>query len=145
MTGLVVDTSAVVAILLGEPEAQSLISALSNGDPRLISAATMVELGIVIEARLGPAGTGIVDRFVRDGGIEVVELDRTQADRALEGWRRFGKGRHPAALNLGDCFAYGLAIATGYPVLCVGDDFTRTDVEVAPRPGRPDAGAGGVV
>ncbi|MGQ0519804.1 MAG: type II toxin-antitoxin system VapC family toxin [Actinomycetota bacterium] len=132
MTGVVVDTSAAVAILLGEPAAEDLLAALAGGEPRLVSAATLVELGIVLEARLGPAGSGIVDRFVRDGGIEVVDFDRTHADRALEGWRRFGKGRHPAGLNLGDCFAYGLAVAGGHPVLCVGDDFARTDAGVVP-------------
>lgn len=135
MTGVVVDTSAVVAILLGEPDADDVLAALGQSDPRLVSAATLVELGIVLEARLGPAGTGIADRFWRDGGIEVVDFDRTQADRALEGWRRFGKGRHPAGLNLGDCFAYGLAVTTGHPVLCVGDDFARTDAEVRPARG----------
>ncbi|MEO7836082.1 MAG: type II toxin-antitoxin system VapC family toxin [Acidimicrobiales bacterium] len=132
MTGVVVDTSAAMAILLGEPDADELLAALGDGDPRLLSAATLVELGIVLEARLGPAGGGIADRFLRDGGIDVVAFDRTQADRALEGWRRFGRGRHPARLNLGDCFTYGLAVATGHPVLCVGDDFARTDAEVLP-------------
>jgi len=132
VTGLVVDTSAVVAILLDESDAPDLLAALGQGDPRLLSAATLVELGIVLEARLGPAGSGIAERFVRDGGIEVVDFDRTQADRALEGWRRFGEGRHPVGLNLGDCYSYGLAVATGYPVLCVGEDFARTDIEVLP-------------
>ena len=132
MTGVVVDTSAVVAILLGEPEADDLLSILVAAGPRLLSAATLVELGIVLEARLGSAATGIAGRFVRDGEIEVVDLDRVQADRSLEGWRRFGKGRHPAGLNLGDCYAYGLAATTGYPVLCVGSDFARTDVGVLP-------------
>ena len=65
-------------------------------------------------------------------GIKNDEADRTQADRALEGWHRFGKGRHPTALNYGDCFSYGLAVATGRPVLCLGDDFPRTDAEVLP-------------
>lgn len=127
-----VDTSAAVAILFAEAGADRLLDALADGDPRLVSAATLVELGIVVEARLGPAGRGVVDSFLRDGGMEVVDLDRTQADRALEGWRRFGRGRHPGGLNLGDCFAYGLAAATGHPVLCVGDDFARTDAEVLP-------------
>ena len=135
MTGVVVDTSAVVAILLGEPDAGDLLVALGDADPRLISAATLVELGIVLEARLGPVGSGIAERFVRDGGIEVVDFDRTQADRALEGWRRFGKGRHPAGLNLGDCFAYALAVASGQVLLCIGDDFVRTDVKVLPDRG----------
>lgn len=126
------DTSAAVAVLFGEAGADQLVVALAAADPRLLSAATLVELGIVVEACLGPAGGDVVNRFVRDSGIDVVDVDRTQADRALEGWRRFGKGRHPAALNYGDCFAYGLAVATGQPVLCVGDDFGRTDAEVLP-------------
>lgn len=135
MTGIVVDTSAAVAILLSESPAESLLAALDDAEPRLMSAATFVELGAVLEAKLHPAGAGIADRFVDDGGIDVVAFDQTQADHALEGWRRFGKGRHPAALNLGDCFTYGLAVAVDHPVLCVGDDFARTDVEVVPLAG----------
>jgi len=138
VTGIVVDTSAVVAILLGEPGAANVLAALDASDERLMSAATLVEVGIVLEARLGPVGAGIAARFVHDGGLEVVDLDHVQADRALEGWRRFGQGRHPAGLNLGDCFTYGLAVATGHPVLCVGEDFARTDVGILPdrRAGR---------
>lgn len=134
MSGVVIDTSAAVAVLLSEPPAEAILAVVDVADPRLMSAATLVEVGVVMEARLGPAGEAIADRFVRDGGIDVVSFDRTQADRALEGWRRFGKGRHPAALNLGDCFTYGLSVATGEPVLCVGDDFTRTDVTVVELP-----------
>lgn len=140
MNGVVVDTSAATAILLSELASESVLAALEGADPRLMSATTLVELGIVVEARLGPAGSGLADRFVRDGGIEVVAFDRTQADRALEGWRRFGKGRHRAALNLGDCLTYGLAVATGYPVLCIGNDFPQTDAEVAQLGTTPAAG-----
>jgi ribonuclease VapC len=129
-TGLVVDSSAVLALLRDEPGAEDLLTHLERAVLRLLSAATLVEVGIVAEARFGPAGGQLLDRFVREGDIEVVSLDREQADRALEGWRRFGKGRHPAALNLGDCFAYGLAIARGLPILCVGDDFAATDIGV---------------
>lgn len=130
MSGVVVDTSAAIAVLRSASSMEGVLAALEAAEDRLMSAATVVELAIVEEARLGPAGGGVADRFLREGGIEVVAFDRTQVDRALEGWRRFGKGRHPAALNLGDCFTYGLAVATGYPVLCLGDDFGRTDVEV---------------
>lgn len=134
--GLVVDTSAVVAVLRDEAGADDLIDHLDAAPGRFISAATLVEVGIVMEARLGPAGGGLVERFLRDGVVEVVPLDRDHADRALEGWRRFGKGRHPAGLNLGDCYTYGLAIALDLPVLCVGDDFASTDAAVL----RPAAG-----
>jgi len=134
VSGVVIDSSAAVAILLSEPGSGALLTALDHADPRLLSAATLVELSVVLEARLGGAGLGIGGRFVRDGGVEVVPFDRIQADRALEGWRRFGKGRHPAALNLGDCFTYALAIATGHPVLCVGNDFAQTDATVVGLP-----------
>lgn len=134
MTDIVVDTSAVVAILGNEPTAQELIDVIDSSDRRLVSAATLVELGIVMEVRLGAAGGSIVDRFIRDGEIIVVAVDRHHADRAIEGWRRFGKGRHAAALNLGDCFTYALAAETGLPILCTGNDFARTDLEVIPAP-----------
>jgi ribonuclease VapC len=127
-TTLVIDTSAAVAILTGERSADELIERLDDADARLMSTATLVELGIVMEARLGPAAEGIVERFLRDGEIELVPVDRTHVDRALEGWRRYGKGRHKAALNYGDCFSYALAIAGGHPLLFVGDDFPHTDV-----------------
>lgn len=130
MTGLVIDTSAAVAMLRDETGGEPLRRALEAADVRLLSAASLVELTMVMEGRRGPRASGIGDQFVRDAGIEVVPLDRTQADRAVEGWRRFGRGRHPAGLNLGDCFAYGLAIASGYPLLCVGNDFPQTDVEL---------------
>ena len=130
MIPVVVDTSAAVAILTGEPGADELLVQLATADERVMSAGTLLELGIVLEARLGPAGRSVMDRFVRDGGIEIVPVDATHVDRALDGWRRFGKGHHPAALNLGDCFAYALADRVGGAVLCVGDDFAATDVDV---------------
>jgi ribonuclease VapC len=134
VTDLVVDTSAVVAMLLDEKGAEELRERLASADSRLMSMTTLVELGIVIEARLGPAGASLVERFVRDAGIELVDVDRAQADRALEGWRSYGKGRHPAALNFGGCFTYALAASAEHPILCVGDDFAATDLEVV-RPG----------
>jgi len=130
MSGLVVGTSAVVALLTGEVGGDALAEALDAADPRLMAAPTAVELGIVLEARYGTAGTGLVERFLRDAAVQVIGFERDHADRAMDGWRRFGKGRHPAALNLGDCFAYGLAAATGHPVLCTGDDFAATDIAV---------------
>jgi ribonuclease VapC len=131
---LVVDTSAVVAIILGEPRSEELSVHLENAIARLMSAAIRVELGIVIEARFWPAGQDIVDRFLRDANIDIVPVDADLAARAMSGWRRYGKGRHPAGLNFGDCFTYALAERTGYPVLCTGDDFAATDIAVT-RPG----------
>jgi ribonuclease VapC len=130
VTALVVDTSAAVAILAREPGADELVAALEQSDRRVMSAATLVELGIVFEARHGPAGRGIVERFLRDADVDVIDLDGEGAELAMDGWRRFGRGRHPAALNFGDCFTYGLAIATAGAVLCTGNDFAATDLEV---------------
>ena len=133
MTSVVVDTSAAVAILGNEPAAEDTITAMEAAQERLMSAATLVELGIVMQARLGAAGALAVERFLRDGDVTVVALDRRQADRALDGWRRFGKGRDRASLNLGDCFTYALAADRILPVLCTGEDFSLTDLDVLPR------------
>lgn len=132
---LVIDTSAAAAIVFGKPGWQHLAEHLERSVHRLMSAATRVEFGIVVEARLWPAGQDVAERFVREAGIEVVPVDQDQAARALSGWRRYGTGRHPAGLNLGDCFTYALAEQTGHPVLCTGDDFAATNVEVVPPPG----------
>jgi ribonuclease VapC len=135
VSGLVLDTSAVMAILTRERGHEELAESLASAQVRVISAGTLIELGIVLEARLGPAAGGIIERFLRDGDIDVVPVDRSSVDRALEGWRRFGRGRHPAALNLGDLFAYGLAASMDEPVLCTGGDFPLTDVAILTIPG----------
>jgi len=136
---LVVDTSAAVAVILGEPGSEELAVCLENALARLMSAATRVELGIVIEARLGPAGQDVVDRFLRDAKVEIMPVDADLAARAMSGWRRYRKGRHPAGLNFGDCFTYALAERTGHAVLCTGDDFAATDISVVrPRPAHPE-------
>jgi ribonuclease VapC len=132
---LVVDTSAAVAVILGEPGSDVLAVRLEEALARLMSAAIRVELGIVIEARLGPAGQDIVDRFLHDAKVDIVAVDADLASRAMSGWRRYGKGRHPAGLNFGGCFTYALAERTGHPVLCTGDDFAATDTPVV----RPQA------
>ncbi|MGI8627518.1 MAG: type II toxin-antitoxin system VapC family toxin [Geodermatophilaceae bacterium] len=140
--GLIVDTSAAVAIVLDEPGSADLIAALDGADPRLMSTAIRVEFGLVIEARLGPSGADAVNRFLREAQIEIVDVDVETSERALGGWRRYGKGRHRAGLNYGDCFTYALAERTGLPVLCVGDDFTATDLDVR-RPSLPAQGRQG--
>lgn len=127
---VVVDTSAAVAILLGEPGGDDLAAHLGGAVSRFMSTASRVELDIVIEARLGPTGTDVAGRFVRDAAIECVDVDADIADRAVSAWRRFGKGRHRAALNFGDCFVYALAERTGLPLLCTGDDFAATHLDV---------------
>lgn len=136
--GLVVDTSAAVAILTDEPDAEWLVDALVQSERRCMAAGTYLELGIVMETKLGPTATGMASRFVRDAEIEIVPVEGTGAERALEGWRLFGKGRHPAGLNFGDCFTYGLASDLNLPILCIGNDFSRTDLFVLQPPSQGD-------
>ena len=125
---MVIDTSALVAILSLEPEAARLAQAIEADPTRLISAATLLEVGIVMEARLGAAGGKELDLLVAKAGVVIEPLTADQASTAREAWRRFGKGRHAAALNFGDCCSYALARATGEPLLFKGTDFANTDI-----------------
>jgi ribonuclease VapC len=134
LASLVVDTSAAIAVIFGEQGSEELAGHLENALTRLMPAAIRVELGIVTEARLWPAGQDVAERFMRDAKIDIVPADADLAARAMSGWRRYGKGHHPAALNFGDCFTYALAERTGHPVLCTGNDFAATDITVI-RPG----------
>ena len=129
---MVIDTSALTAILFGEPEASAFASVLATGSPRLVSAVSALEAAIVVEARKGPAGSRELDLLIHAAQLEVVALTPEQVDVAREAWRRFGKGRHPAGLNLGDCCAYALARTSAEPLLFKGDDFARTDVTAVP-------------
>ena len=117
-------------MFVDEPGAKELAAHLEDALVRLMPAAIRVELGIVIEARLWPAGQDVVDRFLRDAKVDIVPVDADLADRAMSGCRRYGKGRHLAGLNFGDCFTYALADRTGHAVLCTGDDFAATDIPV---------------
>ena len=129
---MVLDTSALLAVLLNEPDAAAFSHAIENDGVRLVSAATLVETGIVIEARVGEAGGRELDLLVQKAAIEVIPVDVVQADLARHAYRRFGRGRHMAALNYGDCFAYALSQSFGEPLLFKGDDFSKTDVMVVP-------------
>ena len=128
---MIVDTSAIMALLLKEPEASAFGAALAEQPRAAISAATLVELCMVAESSAEPAVCAEVEALVAGAGIEVVPFTAEQAALAREGWRRFGKGRHPVGLNLGDCFAYALAQERGEPLLFKGEDFARTDVRRA--------------
>ena len=125
---IVVDSSALVAILLQEPAADMLLARAARAAGRLISAGTAVEVGMVVMARLGAAGVAELDALMAQLGIELVPVDASQVAIARDGFSRFGKGRHPAALNFGDLFAYALAKSRDLPLLYVGQDFARTDV-----------------
>lgn len=125
---MIVDSSAIIAIIFGEPDADELLRALMSGEPRM-SAATYLETGMVIDRKAEddfPAKA--FDRLLGLARIEVVPVTRDHADRARHGYARFGKGNHPAQLNFGDCFSYALAADTGEPLLFKGEDFRRTDI-----------------
>ncbi len=124
---MVIDTSAVIAILEGEAGAERLIAAVESAGARRMSAASLVEAGIVLQARYGDHGERELDLLVQRARIDVIAVTEDHAEVARRGFRRFGKGRHPAALNFGDCFSYALAVALGEPLLFVGTDFGRTD------------------
>ena len=125
---MVIDSSALVAILLKEPGWERLARAIEAAEVRFVASATLLETAIVIEARKGPQGGDDLDLFIFRTGTEIVPIDSAQIEAARIGWRRFGKGNHGAALNLGDLFAYALAKGTGLPLLFKGGDFAKTDI-----------------
>jgi ribonuclease VapC len=141
---MVIDSSAIVAVLLNEKNAAQIAQAIEAASQRLLSAANLLEASIVIESRKGEAGGRELDLLVYRAAIEIVAVDQDQAETARIAWRRFGRGRHPAGLNYGDCFAYALAKSRGLPLLFQGDDFSQTDIEclpLQPDPTQPETGA----
>lgn len=128
---MVIDTSAILAIALNEPEAVAFEGLIADDPIRLISAATLLEAAMVIETRLGDAAGSELDLWIFRAGVEVVAVDADHADQARRAWRRYGKGRHPAGLNYGDCFSYALAVISGEPLLYKGNDFSQTDIQAA--------------
>ena len=127
---MVIDTSALVAIFLAEQERRRFLDLILKAGTRLISAANALETGIVLEARRGEAAGREFDLFLVRANLEVVSVDNEQVEVARTAWRRYGKGRHSAGLNFGDCFAYALAKCSGEALLAKGSDFAQTDVEV---------------
>jgi len=125
---MVIDTSAIVAIALNEPEANDFEERIADDPVRLISAATVLEATIVLETRLGEAGGREFDLWLHKVAAQVVPVDAEQMDAARRAWRRYGRGRHAAALNFGDCFSYALALIRGEPLLFKGEDFARTGI-----------------
>ena len=140
---MVIDSSAIVAILLNDADAADIAQAIESNSQRLLSAANLLEASIVIESRKGEAGGRELDLLIYRAAIEIVAVDQEQAELARIAWRRFGKGRHLAGLNYGDCFAYALARTRQLPLLFQGDDFSRTDIDIVPllsAPTRPETG-----
>jgi ribonuclease VapC len=125
---MVIDTSAIVAIALNEPDSAELELRIADDPIRLISAATVLETTIVLETRLGDAGGREFDLWLLKVGAEVVPVDAEQIDAARRACRRYGKGRHAAGLNYGDCFSYALALTRGEPLMFKGEDFAKTDI-----------------
>ena len=128
---MILDSSAILAVLLDEPEAERLVDRMLEADLVGVGAPTLCETGMVLASRLGPESRGVLERFLQE--FEVVELPfgGEHWREAVEAFRRYGRGRHAAALNFGDCLSYATARLSGRPLLFVGDDFSRTDVEAA--------------
>jgi ribonuclease VapC len=126
---MIVDTSALLAILQDEPERRRFNEAIEMADSRRLSAATLVEASFVVEARFGADGQRALDRLIEIAGMEIVPVDVEQARAAREAYIHFGKSRHAAGLNFGDCFSYALAAVMREPLLFKGDDFEDTDVD----------------
>ncbi len=125
---MVIDTSALICILLGEPEAEEFARAIALDWKRLMSSVNALETAIVIEAKKGEPGSRELDLLLCQLKIEIVPFDPRQYELARMAWQSFGKGRHPVELNIGDCCAYALSKAQGEPLLFKGEDFSRTDL-----------------
>ncbi len=128
---MVLDTSALLAVLFDEPERREFVRTIAAARRRLISSATLIESSIVVESRRGEAAGRELDLFLHRAMVDTVAVDEEQVQLARAAWRRYGKGRHPAGLNFGDLFAYALARASGEELLFKGDDFAVTDVVAA--------------
>ncbi len=128
---MVIDTSALLAILQNEPERRLFNETIEGAESRLLSIGNFVETSIVIESRHGAEGLRDLDLFLERAGVQFVAIDIEQGKAARRAFNRFGKGRHPAGLNYGDCFAYALASVRGEPLLFKGGDFSKSDITPA--------------
>lgn len=127
---MILDSSAIIAILLAEPGAHGLIERLGSGSALGIGAPTAVETCLVARRRLGPSGHAHVVGLLQRAGVEILPFGEPHWLEAVAAFERFGKGRHPASLNFGDCLSYAAARVAGAPLLCVGDDFPKTDLPI---------------
>jgi ribonuclease VapC len=128
---MIIDTSAILAILLHEPGHEALVVKVGGAAVVGVGAPTLAEASAVLTSRLGPSGLSMLGRLIQESGATVVPFGATHWQIAVDAFNRFGKGRHPAALNFGDCLTYAIARAARQPLLAVGDDFTRTDLDMA--------------
>ncbi|MEJ2588098.1 MAG: type II toxin-antitoxin system VapC family toxin [Deltaproteobacteria bacterium] len=125
---MVIDSSALIAILLNEPETEAFARAIAKDPRRLVSVFSVLEAGIVIEAKKGDAGGRELDLLMHRAGMEPIAMDAAQVELARHAWRSFGKGRHAAGLNIGDCCSYALSKHSGEPLLFKGMDLSKTDI-----------------
>jgi len=125
---MVVDSSALLAILLGEPECDAFLDAMASADRLLLSSVNALESAIVVRARKGPEGGRELDLLLHEASVDVIPFVAEQLALAVDAWERYGKGRHAASLNMGDCCAYALSLHSGEPLLFKGDDFPLTDL-----------------
>ena len=132
---MVLDTSAILAILQNEPERRKFNEAIETSETRSLSTASFVECSMILESRYGADGVRDLDLFIAKAQVSLVAVDEEQADHARRAFRNYGKGRHPAGLNFGDCFSYALARALDAPLLFKGNDFSQTDMACHPDSG----------
>lgn len=125
---MIIDSSAILAVISKEPGYERIVHELAASLATRIGAPTRLETGIVLTARFGPRGKTALARFLQENSIETVAFGEAHASVALDAYSRFGKGRHPAALNFGDCCTYAVASVAGERLLCIGDDFVKTDL-----------------
>lgn len=128
---MIVDTSAIVAIVFQEPDYMMLIRKLTEAGEAGIAAPTLVECGIVLSAKLKQDARGLLARLLEEMNIVVLPFSEAHFGMAVGAWQKYGKGQHPAGLNFGDCLTYAMAKATDMPLLYVGKDFTQTDLKLA--------------
>ncbi len=131
---MVIDSSALIALLFREPEAETFTTAIATASTRLVGTPSVLETTMVAVGRLGPIGRSLVERMISDIAAQVASFTPEQANRAIDAFLRYGKGRHPAGLNFGDCCSYALAADAGLPLLFKGTDFGRTDIRPALPP-----------
>jgi ribonuclease VapC len=131
---MVIDTSALIAMLSDEPEAERFEAAVEADHVRLMSTASYLETVIVIETRFGEPGGRELDLWLHRAAVDLVAVDADQTDAARAAYRKYGKGQHRAGLNYGDCFSYGVAKISGQPLLFKGEDFQHTDIPAVPLP-----------
>ena len=129
--GMILDSSAIVAVMLAEPGYQAILARMGDAELLAAGAPTVVETAIVLSARLGRDARPELDAFLREADVEVIPFTADHYRAAVDAFLRFGKGRHPAGLNFGDCLAYAVATLAGMPLMFVGGDYSRTDLGAA--------------